>query len=59
RPPDFSVAEASELLEGVFRRLEQLPCRSMPVHENGRLVGMLTMENVGEMLAIRSALRRA
>ncbi len=39
--------------------LAQSKNRSIPVEHNGRLVGMLTMENVGEFIMIQTALRQA
>ena len=37
--------------------LNQGECRTMPVLRDGQLVGLLTMENVGEFVMIESALR--
>jgi len=34
-------------------------CRSIPVMHDGRLVGLLTMDHVGELLMIQTALRQA
>lgn len=53
----FERAEASELLARVFERLQTCACHSLPVMEQGRLVGVIDMENVGEFLALRSAMR--
>jgi len=39
--------------------LQRCGCRSLPVQHNGELVGMLALENVGEFMMIRSAMRRA
>lgn len=55
---DFQQAEASEMIEPVFRRLQECQCRSVPVVDGGRLMGLVTMENVGEFLSIQAALRR-
>ena len=55
---DFQMVEATEMLELAFVRLQQCKCRTMPVIQNGRLSGLLTMENVGEFLSIHSALKR-
>lgn len=52
----FEQADPGEMLDTVFARLEGCNCRAIPVVRQGSLVGMLTMENVGEFLAIRSAL---
>jgi len=53
---DFQVVEASEMLESAFRRLQNCECRTLPVTKNGSLIGIVTMENVGEFLMIQSAL---
>lgn len=54
---DFCTAQAGEMLEPVFARLGQEQCRTMLVLRDGQLVGLLTMENVGEFVMIESALR--
>lgn len=54
------VAHPLELLEPVFRRMEESGCPSIPVvDDGGQVVGMLTLENVGEMAAVHAALGRA
>jgi len=53
---DFEQADPGEMLDTVFARLQDCNCHAIPVVRQGSLVGMLTMENVGEFLAIRSAL---
>lgn len=55
---DVHTADAHELLETAFARLGECECRIMPVLRDGRLVGLLTAENVGEFVMIESALRR-
>jgi Zn-dependent protease/CBS domain-containing protein len=52
---DIQPAEAGEMLEGALQRLQQCACRTMPVMQGGRLVGLLTMDNVGEFLTIQAA----
>lgn len=49
----------SDSLEIAFRQLEEGEMRTLPVVEDGRLLGLLTRENVGEFLLVREALRRA
>lgn len=44
-------------LSRVVERMQQVACPLVPVTRLGRLVGMLTLENVGEFLMVRSALR--
>jgi Mg/Co/Ni transporter MgtE len=54
---ELQVADSHEMLEAVFARLEQGGCSSMPVTHNGQLVGVLTMDNIGEFLRIQTALK--
>ena len=54
---DFQRAELSEMIEPVFARLQASDCRTIPVVKDGRVVGLVTMENVGEFLRIQAALR--
>ena len=53
---DFRTANAGEMLAPAFAQLGQEQCRTIPVLRDGRLVGLLTPENVGEWLMIQSAL---
>lgn len=52
---EFETVDASEMLETAFQRLQSCPCRTAPVIRSGELVGLLTMENVGEFVAIQAA----
>ena len=54
---DFQLAELSEMIEPAFQRLQSCNCSTLPVTDAGRLVGLLTLENVGEFLSIQSALK--
>jgi predicted transcriptional regulator len=56
---DFQAVDSHDMLEQAVQVLQQWRCRSLPVEHNGGLVGMLTLENVGESMMIRSAMRRA
>ena len=44
----FSIADASELLESAFRRMQERGDQTMPVMSGQKLVGVLTTENVTE-----------
>lgn len=52
---DCPTAEASEMLETVLARVQSRECHTVPVVENGMLVGLVTMDNVGEFLMIHAA----
>lgn len=53
-------ARPGELLEEVFQRMQQSGCPAVPVVEPGRgIVGMVTLENVGEFAMVHAALGRA
>jgi len=56
---EFQTAHASEMLEPAFQRLQGCGCRTMPVTRRGELVGVLTMENVGEFLMLQAAAGKA
>jgi Zn-dependent protease/CBS domain-containing protein len=49
------TAEASEMLETVLARLQGRECHTVPVLEHGALIGLITMDNVGEFLMIQAA----
>ena len=49
------TVDASEMLESVLARLQGQNCHTIPVLENGTLVGVVTMDNVGEFLMIHAA----
>jgi len=55
---DFQAVDSHDMLEQAVQVLQRCGCRSLPVEHNSELVGMLTLENVGEFMAIRSATRR-
>lgn len=55
---EFEVVQASEMVESAFRRLGVGRATSAPVSSQGHLVGMITMDNIGELLAIQGALGR-
>lgn len=52
----FCTAESTEMVEGVWSRLQEDDCRTMPVVQNGKLIGLLTSENLGEYFMIQAAL---
>ena len=56
---DYITTSPRDMLEPAFARLQEGGCHTSPVVENGRLVGLLTTENVTEVLMIQEAMRAA
>ena len=54
---EFQQAAPSEPAEVVLARLNNCGCHSLPVIDQGRLLGVLTMDNVGEYVMVQAALR--
>ena len=52
----FQVADAGDMLEGAMERLQACACHTLPVVRDGRLVGLVTMDNIGEFVLIHAAL---
>jgi Zn-dependent protease/predicted transcriptional regulator len=50
------TADASEMIEVAFQRLQGRACPTIPVLRRGKLVGLVTMENVGEFVSVQAAL---
>jgi Zn-dependent protease/CBS domain-containing protein len=56
---EFERMDVAEDLVTAFQRLRMSSSNSAPVMTQDRLVGLVTRENVGELLAIRGALQHA
>lgn len=56
---DFPTADSHDMLESALASLHGTNFRIIPVVHDGRLVGLLTMDNIGEFMMIQAALRRA
>ena len=52
----FKTADSFEMLETAFTRLNECACHTMPVLHNGEIVGLVTMDNIGEFVRIQSML---
>lgn len=55
----FEVVEETEMLDSAVSRLHQCNCHTLAVTRHGTLVGMITMDNLAELMMIRSALDSA
>jgi predicted transcriptional regulator len=53
----FETGDPADMLDLVLARLQSCRCRTLLVLKGGELVGILTMDNVGELLMFQSALR--
>ncbi|MBN2044234.1 MAG: site-2 protease family protein [Anaerolineales bacterium] len=53
---NFRTADSYEMLETAFNRLRECACHTMPILRNGELVGLVTMDNIGELIRIQSIL---
>lgn len=54
---DFQQASPYDSAEEVLARLKSCGCHSIPVIRAGQLLGVLTMDNVGEYMMVQAALR--
>ena len=52
---DFDIADPSEMIDRVLQRLQDRDCHTVPVVRNGDLIGLVTMDNVGEFVSIQAA----
>ncbi|MBN2387202.1 MAG: site-2 protease family protein [Anaerolineales bacterium] len=55
---DFDTVHPGDMLEPVFARLQACECHIFPVVQDGRLVGLLSSENIGEFMMFQSAFKR-
>jgi Zn-dependent protease/CBS domain-containing protein len=53
---DFLVADASDMIDVAFQRLQGRDCHTIPVLRQGTLVGLMTMDNLGELIGVQTAL---
>ena len=52
----FLVAAPHDMLDESLQRMQAHTCHTIPVVRHGDVIGLLTMDNVGEFLSVRSAL---
>jgi Zn-dependent protease len=55
---DFQTVSDTEMLDQVFEPMRAAGLRAVPVNRQGELVGMLTLENLGEWMMVNCALRK-
>lgn len=56
--PACKPVDAGEMLQTALERMQDGSCPVLPVVQGGRLVGILTLENVGELMMLANAIQR-
>jgi len=56
---DFVTVEPREMLQSALSRLQDCNCRTLPVVQDGRLVGLLTADHLAEALMVQEAARQS
>lgn len=54
---EFKTIDSSQMLESVAQLIQESGQRILPVVHAGSLVGLITMENIGEFMMIQSAIK--
>ena len=54
---DFVTVDSLEMLKSAFAKLKDCDCHTQPVTLDRKLVGLLTMDNLGEYMRIQAALK--
>ena len=54
---DFVTLDPRDMLQTAFARLQECDCHTLPVVQDGRLVGLVTADNLAEVLMIQEAQR--
>jgi CBS domain-containing protein len=57
-PRDETFADPQEPLEQAMQRMRERGRAALPVLLHGELVGLVTLENISDLLLVRQALRR-
>ncbi len=56
---DCQAVQDTEMLDETFRLMHRSGLRTLPVVHGDQLVGMLTLENIGEWVMVQAALQKA
>jgi Zn-dependent protease/predicted transcriptional regulator len=56
---EFVTTDPREMLQTALARLQNCGCRTLPVVQDGRLLGLVTADSLAEVLMIQEALRGA
>jgi CBS domain-containing protein len=55
---DCVTVDEGDMLQRTFEQMQAKGCRAVGVLRKGQLVGLVTLENVGELMMVHSALRK-
>jgi len=55
---EFVTVDSLDMLETAFQKLQECNCHTLPVTRKDRLIGLMTMDNLGELMRIQAALRQ-
>jgi hypothetical protein len=58
-PREFETVDAAEMLGTAFRRFQTCHCETLPILRAGALVGLASLDNVGEFVAVQAPLESA
>ena len=53
---NYVTVDDLDMLESAFAKLNDCECHTLPVMRDGKLVGLVTMDNLGEYLRIQAAM---
>jgi CBS domain-containing protein len=56
---DYRTVDVSDPIEGVFRRITEFQEYAIPVTQAGRLVGLLTSDNIAEFFMLHTAIEQS
>jgi len=56
---DFQAVDPGDMLDATFQKLQACACHTVPVTRQGKIAGLLTMDNLGEFILIQGALSAA
>lgn len=54
---EFSTVAPDAPLDEVFQRMNETSCSTAPVVDENQIIGLLTLENVGELIMVSSAMQ--
>ena len=54
---ECGYAARDDALETAYTRMKELGCGALPVMDNGQLVGLISLDNIGEWIMVQTALQ--